>query len=203
MSEPENFLKRWSKRKLAAGDAAAVQEEAPTQAAKDKDAVAPGLEAGEPPAPADNQPLDLSSLPPIESIGANTDISAFLRPGVPEELARAALRRAWSTDPAIRDFVGLVENGWDFNDPQAMPGFGPIGPGDVARLVSQVIGSSQAAAAGASAESPEHATLTTGKAQPELPPEPEQSTAEHDPAQSTDVQRSIENDAMRKDSSSA
>lgn len=200
MSEPENVLKRWSKRKLATGDAVAVQEEIPPQATKDKDAVAPELEAGESPAPAENRPLDLSSLPPIESIGANTDVSAFLRPGVPAELTRAALRRAWSTDPAIRDFVGLVENGWDFNDPQAMPGFGPIGSGDVARLVSQVIGNSQAAAAGAPAEPQEHAAPRSGKAPPELPPE--QSSADHDPPEPTYVQRSIENDAARKDSDS-
>jgi hypothetical protein len=34
---------------------------------------------------------------------------------VPQDLARAALRRAWTVDPAIRDFVGLFENCWDFN----------------------------------------------------------------------------------------
>ena len=71
-----------------------------------------------------SQPFDLASLPPIDSIGANTDIAAFLRPGVPMELTRAALRRAWTSDPAIRDFVGLVENGWDFNNPDAVSGFG-------------------------------------------------------------------------------
>ena len=58
-----------------------------------------------------DKPFDIASLPPIESIDADTDVTAFLRPGVPPDLTRAALRRAWSTDPAIRDFVGLVENG--------------------------------------------------------------------------------------------
>ena len=37
------------------------------------------------------------------SITAATDIRAFLAPGVPAELTRAALRRAWTADPAIRD----------------------------------------------------------------------------------------------------
>ncbi|HEY7999786.1 MAG TPA: DUF3306 domain-containing protein, partial [Pseudolabrys sp.] len=68
------------------------------------------------------------------------DIRAFLQPGVPPDLSRAALRRAWSSDPAIRDFIGLVENGWDFNDPTAMPGFGPIDAGEVAQLLTRVIG---------------------------------------------------------------
>ena len=44
----------------------------------------------------------------IESITADTDIRAFLAPGVPVQLTRAALRRVWETDPAIRDFVGLA-----------------------------------------------------------------------------------------------
>ena len=83
--------------------------------------------------------FDLTQLPSIDSIGANTDVTAFLRPGVPSELTRAALRRAWSSDPAIRDFIGLVENGWDFNDPSAMSGFGPISPEEVARLTAQII----------------------------------------------------------------
>ncbi|MGH7489805.1 MAG: DUF3306 domain-containing protein, partial [bacterium] len=88
----------------------------------------------------EEKPFDIASLPPIESIDANTDITGFLRPGVPPELSRAALRRAWSADPAIRDFVELVENGWDFNDPNAMAGFGPIEPAEVARLAAQMLG---------------------------------------------------------------
>jgi hypothetical protein len=45
-------------------------------------------------------------LPPIEAIDAHTDVTVFLRSGVPDELRRAALRRAWTVDPAIRDFRG-------------------------------------------------------------------------------------------------
>src|SRR3546814_12611833 len=33
----------------------------------------------------------------------------------------------WSLDPAIRDHVGLAECAWDFNRPDSIPGFGPIG----------------------------------------------------------------------------
>src|SRR6185295_7442261 len=72
----------------------------------------------------DAQPeFDLASLPPIDSINALTDVTAFLRAGVPAELTRAALRRVWTADPTIREFVGLAENAWDFTDPHAMPGF--------------------------------------------------------------------------------
>jgi len=69
-------------------------------------------------------PLDAAKLPSIESIGAGSDIRRFLAFGVPEDLTRAALRRAWSTDPAIRDFVGLSENSWDFDAQDGVPGFG-------------------------------------------------------------------------------
>jgi len=65
-----------------------------------------------------------ASLPPIESIGPGTDIRPFLAPGVPADLTRAALRRAWSTDPAICDFMGLSENSWDFNAQDGVAGVG-------------------------------------------------------------------------------
>jgi Protein of unknown function (DUF3306) len=61
--------------------------------------------------------LDTANMPPIESIEAASDIRPFLAWGVPEDLTRAALRRAWLVDPTIRDFIGLSENSWDFNAP--------------------------------------------------------------------------------------
>src|SRR5262249_24609695 len=77
---------------------------------------------------------------------AATDIRAFLAPGVPPELTRAALRRAWAADPKIRDFIGLSENSWDFNAPGAMTGFGSLEMTDelrqqIARMVGRSLGS--------------------------------------------------------------
>jgi len=98
---------------------------------------------GEPQGPSSPQEaeFDPASLPPIESINAGTDVSAFLRPGVPADVAQAALRRAWVADPAIRDFVGLAENAWDFNKPGGVPGFEPLRAiDDVQRLAAQVAG---------------------------------------------------------------
>jgi hypothetical protein len=133
----EQFLARWSRRKqeAKAGHAEAAAEDAAgagAPAASDSAAAEPV-----PPVP------DLSSLPPIESIDAATDITAFLRKGIPQELSRAALRRAWSADPTIRDFVGLAENAWDFNDANAMAGFGPLdySAEQVAALVRRIVGS--------------------------------------------------------------
>jgi hypothetical protein len=87
-------------------------------------------------------------LPPIESIEAVSDLKAFLAPGVPLELTRAALRRAWTVTPTIRDFIGLSENAWDFNTPGGVPGFGSIDLEDVRQLMAELSDESQAAAPG-------------------------------------------------------
>ena len=115
----EQFLARWSRRKR---EAKTADDAPPPAQPAETPKPAPAATAETPAA----DELDLSSLPPIDSITAPTDITAFLRKGIPPELRRAALRRAWAADPAIRDFVGLAENAWDFNDPNAMPGFGPL-----------------------------------------------------------------------------
>lgn len=137
----EDFLTRWSRRKRAAEEeSAGAQTEPPAAKSAVKSA---DDSAAAPPAPAEAAPeekVDLASLPPIDSIDSASDVSVFLRKGVPTDLTRAALRRAWTADPAIRDFVGLAENAWDFNDPTAMPGFGPLdqSPEEVRQLVSQL-----------------------------------------------------------------
>ena len=88
----------------------------------------------------DEPAFDLSKLPSLDSITAATDIRPFLARGVPSALTRAALRRVWTADPAIRDFVGLAENAWDFTDPNAMPGFGPLETTDeVRRMIADVV----------------------------------------------------------------
>src|SRR5260370_34843497 len=116
----EEFLARWSRRKQEAK--AAADASLPSPPAE------PHLAAPPPAAAVDPAPeaVDLASLPPIDSIDAATDITAFLRKGIPQELSRAALRRAWSADPPTRDFIGLAENRWDVTGPKALHGFGPL-----------------------------------------------------------------------------
>jgi hypothetical protein len=122
MDEPaENFLQRWSRRKNLARTPVRKAGETPVQVDA-RPGPTPGTAPGEAAGPA----FDLASLPPVESITAASDVRAFLAPGVPGEIARAALRRAWVTDPAIRDFVGLAENQWDFTKPDGVPGFGVL-----------------------------------------------------------------------------
>ena len=141
MSEPENFLSRWTRLKREAAEATGKPEQGQPDAPSDASPPAEPADAADA-LPAAEPAFDISTLPPIDSITATTDIRAFLAPGVPPELTRAALRRAWVADPAIRDFVGIAENQFDFNDPDAIPGFGSLGPfDDVRRLVAQVVGS--------------------------------------------------------------
>ena len=130
MSE-EDFLKRWSRRKREVAKEESQQAPAPETAAQTP---APIIEKAE-------VPFDPASLPSLESITELTDIKAFLREGVPADLTRAALRRVWTADPSIRDFVGLAENAWDFTDPNAIPGFGPLeATEEVRQLIARVVG---------------------------------------------------------------
>src|ERR1700676_2812267 len=135
--QDKSFLARWSQRK---------------REAKRPDREAPVAEANVPPGPAtedDAAPeFDLSSLPKLEDVTETTDITAFLRKGVPEHLRNAALRKSWALDPAIRNYVNpALDYAYDWNTPGGVPGSGEIGAGtDVARLVSQIMGSGESAA---------------------------------------------------------
>ena len=136
MSE-EDFLARWSRRKRAnAKEPPAPPPAEPAPPAEPLPAAAPAPVA----AKAEDE-FDPSTLPPIESITGATDITDFLRKGVPLELSRAALRRAWTSDPAIRDFRGLQENDWDFNAPDSIPGFGTFKSDvEIRELAARVFG---------------------------------------------------------------
>ncbi len=147
MSEPEktlqDFLARWSKRKLAEREQDLPDAAPAAEPAKPGDSAAPDHDdsattdpdAAPPPPPAE------PTLPPIDTIGAQTDIRAFLAPGVPAEVARAALRRAWAADPAIRDFVGLAENQWDFTAADGASGFGPLElTPALRRMIAELVG---------------------------------------------------------------
>ena len=111
MSDRETFMARWSRRKRASAQEGESAE--PSAPADDAAAQAPqavGAPQGEEralgapsaarasDAPASHEDArPVPQLPSIESIVAESDVRAFLAPGVPPELTRAALRRAWST----------------------------------------------------------------------------------------------------------
>lgn len=145
MSEQEDFLKRWSRRKQE------VAEEKSAESDREKtdvslDADAPPSEAADANAAvsakdnadkADVPAFDISKLPSIESITAETDIRPFLAKGVPTHLTQAALRQVWVADPTIRNFMEVAENQWDFNA-AGVPGFDLSLPDNVKELVAQI-----------------------------------------------------------------
>ena len=130
-ADNKSFLARWSQRKHEAKqpdhDAPIANSDAPSGPVAESDVA---------------QEFDLSSLPKLEDMTATTDITAFLRKGVPEHLRNAALRKSWALDPAIRNYVNpALDYAYDWNTPGGVPGSSEIGTGmDVGRLVSQIMG---------------------------------------------------------------
>jgi hypothetical protein len=135
MGSAEGFLPRWSRRKQLA----AAREREPV------DTGTPVKPPNTPPvSPEHVEDVAPPSLPSIESLDAGSDITPFLAPGVPAELTRQALRRIWMADPAIRDFIGLSENAWDFTAASGVPGFGVLSAEDAGRLVARALGAAGA-----------------------------------------------------------
>jgi hypothetical protein len=147
MSDEDSFLARWSRLKRATAEAVEARDGSPAPAEAAESEADAGLgpsafaEAGEPASAATaGEPVDLAALPPIETIGPDTDVTAFLREGVPRTLREAALARVWSSDPVISRFVEMADYAWDWNTPGGAPGYGPLDPDvDVAGLVEGIV----------------------------------------------------------------
>ena len=157
----DGFLTRWARRKAEARDAAG-QEAAGQQVVAP---AAPEAEAAE--------PFDVSTLPSINSLTADCDLTAFMQKGVPAALRDAAISRMWVTDPAIRNYIGPSEMSWDFNAGEAFHGYGALAPGtDVGKMIAEIVGPrtpeavTTPGALAAEAAAPE----TLGEARLESPP---------------------------------
>lgn len=161
----DGFLSRWTRRKQAVRAAEQAERVAPAEATANTGADAsadtranPGANpgAGEPeasedaraaaaaPAPSDPPESDapLPELPDPGTLTRDSDLAPFLRAGVPTVLRNAALRRMWSIDPAIRDFVSEArEYAYDWNSPGGVPGLGPLLPSDdVEAMLRRIVG---------------------------------------------------------------
>lgn len=121
-----DFFSRWSKRKL--------EEAAPPSESNEAEAALPAtVDPGSPVPPDEPEPEDaiapeeLAALPDPDDLTVGSDITGFLRQGVPLALRNRALRRMWSLDPAIRDYIGDARDyAWDWNTPGGMPVSGPL-----------------------------------------------------------------------------
>ena len=103
----DNFLQRWSRLK--------AERRKATPAPPPAEEPAP-----QPPAAVEQKPPDEKAapeLPPIEELTADSDYSAFLRPGVPEETKLAALRKLWTSDPTLAAPDPLDLHNFDYSFP--------------------------------------------------------------------------------------
>src|SRR5690242_16074346 len=122
----EAFLARWSRQKDEARRAARMPETPDRQAPVEEAALTEE---------------EIAALPKVEAITAETDISVFMRRGVPEGLRKAALRRAWMADPAIRDFVGHARDyDYDWNMPGGAPGCETLRADEAVAMARRVLG---------------------------------------------------------------
>jgi len=125
------FLERWSRRKLAEGKADDPQSEHIVEEAPP---------AAEPLVEETLDEAELARLPSLESFTLKTDLTPFLRKGVPHALRNAAMRKMWMLDPAIRDHKDLaVDYAWDWNTPGGVPGnSGAISRDSLARMLESL-----------------------------------------------------------------
>lgn len=128
------FAQRWSRLKRASRVPAPPPLDAP-------EGVVPAVVVPETLAPDIAPPDAIVELPPPAESIALEDITAWLSRPLPEGWREAALRRLWSADSGIRDFVGPADYAWDWNTPGGAPGWTPMRVADdIARLLSRAIG---------------------------------------------------------------
>lgn len=109
----EGFLSRWSRRKIETQEDLAV-ETPPVEVVADE-ATAPVTVVEEPELAPEEQEAIIADLPDIESLTAESDFSAFMQRGVPEELQKLALRKLWKSNPVFANLDGLNDYDEDFS----------------------------------------------------------------------------------------
>ena len=97
----------WSRRKAAV----AAEEAALDRAAAEARAAA---ERAAREARSDAESLAELDLPDPDTLSAGDDFKRFMAAAVPERLRRRALRRLWSSNPALANLDSLVDYGEDF-----------------------------------------------------------------------------------------
>lgn len=119
----EDFLARWSRRKL---DARGADTEAPGN--EPLAVTPPELPAAEP-----ERELTDADMPPIETLGEDSDFSPFLSPGVSDNLRQKALRKLFS-HPAYNITDGLNDYDEDFTQ---FAGLGSIITHEMKRMLQR------------------------------------------------------------------
>ncbi|GJE46081.1 DUF3306 domain-containing protein [Methylobacterium soli] len=141
-----DFLARWSRRKRDVAEHEATRPVSTNSTSSDEAVAdasgtepADAVEAGEGVA---LTPEEIARLPALDDLRVDTDLIQFLRKGVPRLLRNAALRRMWTLDPGIRDYVSEARDyAYDWNMVGGVPGYGPLLPSDdVGAMLKQIVG---------------------------------------------------------------
>jgi Protein of unknown function (DUF3306) len=146
LQQGDGFLSRWSRRKseIAAGAAQPAAPPPDNDSAAAADDAEEQAIASEAAAQAKHELDDLvARLPSVDSISHDTDVTGFLDARIPDALRNAALRAAWSADPAIRDFLNDArEYALDYTVSGAAPGYGALTGSDLdlKAVVSRIFG---------------------------------------------------------------
>lgn len=177
MSEEDRFLSRWSRRKQAAR--LASKQERGTAGAETKPPTAADGTAGDASAGSGEaagglpglSEEELAKLPRLDALTAASDVTMFLRAGVPETLRNAALRRVWALDPKIRDYVSEArEYAYDWNRPGDVPGNGPLPAGfDIRAVVGRLFRDQGAAGESRAAAAAQQAATRAGPLETDAP----------------------------------
>jgi hypothetical protein len=165
----EPFLRRWSRLKRAGGATVAPRKAGGAAPV----ALARATPAGEPVPVAVKAPPDEEEkrprtreeeealikdldLPPIESLTKESDVTAFFKDGVPEDLRQKALKRLWSVDPQFDVVDVFTEYGGDYTkmdpiDPVTQTiykvGMGFLSPKELAAQKGETLATTEEAAA--------------------------------------------------------
>ncbi len=160
--EREGPLARWSRLKRGSGSARSGRRggAAPVTVAN----VDPGFPAASAPeggvpavAPGEDTPAGgdaAKDLPPVDGLDKDSDYTPFLGEGVPEKLARAAMRKLWRSDPIFAFRDGLDDYDEDFSMLHS-----------IAKAVTSKVGKAKAKAKKAKAEAKAKAKKTAGRAE--------------------------------------
>jgi hypothetical protein len=125
--DDQGFLSRWSRRKRAIAEQEASETDLAPALPQPALAAPPAPVAPDEPAP---EP-EMVEPPSLDLVDKDFDVAHWLRQNVPESWKLAAMRRAWETDPAIRDFENPARDyALDWNTPGGAPGYGPLTESD-------------------------------------------------------------------------
>ncbi len=108
--DDQGFLDRWSRRKRGS-DALSSEDTASHPPTETHATAEPDAEA---------QRRLVESLPDVDSLTEESDFTAFLQQGVPDELRQRALRKLWRLNPVFANLDGLNDYDLDYTDAAAV-----------------------------------------------------------------------------------